>query len=147
MNKIDLQHITEALPARIESNWFENDVVSLENTLFHSIYIPLKSFESGLDYEDQPVDTEIVLDWYKLELADPAALDGLDLNHAIYTDAEGSVYIGNAHNWCDVKKLYFELIDTNSFAITGEVLVEFEREGVAENELFSFATTGTYRPT
>lgn len=147
MNKIDLQHKTEALPARIESYWFENNLTSLENTRFHTIYIPLKPFDSGLDHEEQPVDTEIVLDWYKLELADPAALDGLDLNHAIYTDAEGSVYIGNAHNWCDVKKLQFEQRDSESFAITGEVLVEFDREGVAENELFSFKTTGTYRQT
>lgn len=147
MSKIDLQNKTEALPARIESYWFENDTIGLENTLFHRVYIPLKPFDSGLDYEDQPIETEIALNWYKLELADPAKLDGLDLNHTIYTEAEGSVYIGNAHNWCDVKQLSLELTNSSSYKITGEVFVEFDGEGVAENELFKFETTGTYTPT
>lgn len=147
VSKIDLQNKTEALPARIESYWFENDNIGLKNTLFNRVYIPLKPFDSGLDYEDQPVETEIVLEWYKLELADPAKLDGLDLNHDNYADAEGSVYIGGAHNWCNVKQLSLEITNSGSYTMAGKILVEFEGEGVAENELFSFVTTGAYTPT
>jgi len=147
MSKINLQIKTEALTGWIESYWFENHHIGLEKTLFHRVFIPLKPFDSGLDYEEQPTETKIVFDWYKLELTDPKKMDGLDLNHNVYADAEASVYLGSAHNWCDVKKLNFEHIEDDTYKITGEVVIEFENERVAENEKFEFVTTGAYTPT
>ncbi len=144
MDKIDLQHKTEALSGKIESYWFENEHIGLKKTLFHKLTIPLKSFDSGLDYEEQPLETLIEFDWYKLGLDNPDKLDGLNLNHDTYGNAESSVYVGSAHNWCNVKKLLLELIDDNEYKLTGELIVEFENEGVGENETFTFSTTAKY---
>jgi hypothetical protein len=144
MDKINLQDKTKAVSAVIESYWFEDESIGLEKTLFHKISIPLEPFDSGLDYEEQPLETLIVCDWYKLQLSNPENLDGIDMNHDIYTDAEASVYVGCAHNWCHVKKLSLELISPSAYQISGELLVEFENEGVGENETFNFTTVATY---
>ncbi|MBB1319925.1 hypothetical protein H5123_20090 [Shewanella sp. SR43-4] len=140
MDSIQLQSKTKALKGSIEAYWFENENIGLENTQFHRISIPLEPFDSGLDYEEQPVKTEIILDWYKLGISSPDDLDGLNLKHESYPDAEGSIYVGTAHNWCDVKKLEIFKIEDASFCVVGEIYVEFENEGVAKNELFKFET-------
>ena len=140
MNKIQLQSKTNAQKGSIEAYWFENENIRLKKTLFHRITIPLKSFDSGLTYEEQPVNTEIVLDWYELGLSNPEELDGLNLAHKLYPEAEGSVYVGHAHNWCDVKKLDIVQKSGGCYEATVELLVEFENEGVAENEQFNFQT-------
>jgi hypothetical protein len=140
MNNIQLQSKTKALKGRIEAYWFENETIGLKNTLFHRITIPLAAFDSGLDYEEQPLNTEMVLDWYELRLSESDQLDGLNLKHELFPEAEGSVYIGNAHNWCDVKNLNITKNADGSYAAIADVSVEFENEGVAENELFSFQT-------
>lgn len=62
MKNIQLQSKTKALRGRVEAYWFENENVDLDNTLFHRLSIPLAAFDSGLDYDEQPVETEIVLD-------------------------------------------------------------------------------------
>lgn len=140
MDKIQLQSKTKALKGSVEAYWFENENIGLKNTLFHRIKIPLAVFDSGLEYEEQPVETEIVLDWYKLDLLAPDELSGLNLKHELYPDAEGSVYIGSAHNWCDVKRLDISKNTDGSLSAAGEIAVEFENEGIAENELFRFET-------
>ena len=140
MDKIKLQSKTEALKGTVEAYWFENEHIGLERTLFHRITIPLASFDSGLDYEEQPITTSIVLEWYKLGLNDPSELHGMNLSHIEYPEAEGSVYIGNAHNWCDVKELKITKNTHGNFRVQGELLIEFESEGVAENEIFGFQT-------
>lgn len=141
MENIQLQSKTKALKGSVEAYWFENENIGLENTLFHRISIPLAAFDSGLDYEEQPVETEIILDWYKLNLSLPDNLDGLNLKHESYPDAEGSVYLGSAHNWCDVKNLDIFKGEGASFFVIGEVYIEFENEGVAKNETFKFETS------
>lgn len=141
MEKIQLQDKTETLKGNVEAYWFENENIGLENTLFHRVTIPLSAFDSGLEYEEQPVETEIILDWYKLGLSDEGCLDNLNLKHELYPDAEGYIYIGSVHNWCDVKELSLSKNSDGSFSAVGELLIEFENEGVAENELFQFQTS------
>jgi len=145
MQTINLESKTNALPGEIESYWFENESVGLKNTLFHRITIPLSPFDSGLEYEQQPVETAIVFDWYKLNLKCPEDLDGLNLRHDTFTDAEASVYIGCSHNWCHVKSLEISLLSGGEFRIKGNLIVEFENEGVAKNEPFCFETTAIFR--
>ena len=140
MDKIQLQNKTKALDGTIEAYWFENENIGLKNTLFHRLTIPLVAFDSGLDYEEQPVETALVLDWYELNLSEPENLDGLNLSHDLYPEAEGSVYVGSAHNWCSVKRLNISKNIDGGFSVVGECLIEFENEGVAENELFNFET-------
>ena len=68
MKKIELQRKTTAKKGRIEMYYFENNSIGLKKTLFHRIYIPLEPFDSGLEYESQPIETEIVIEWLNLKL-------------------------------------------------------------------------------
>jgi hypothetical protein len=144
MKAICLQMRTKVLPGVVESYWFENENIGLVKTLFHRIDIPLEPFDSGLDYEHQPVDTSFVFDWYQLEVESSACLDGFDLSSENYPDAEASVYVGCRHNWCEVKKMTFRSIGTPQFEVVGELLIHFEDEGVGLDEMFRFETTVAY---
>nr|WP_155696052.1 hypothetical protein [Psychrosphaera haliotis] len=139
-----MQNKTKVENGVIESFWFENSHIGLPKTRFHRLILPLTAFDSGLDYDEQPTKTEIVLDWYKLVLIDPSVLDGLNLNHATYPEAEGSVYIGCSHNWCDVKELKISKNQNGSYTVAGEIDIEFENEGVGKNETFTFQTYCEY---
>jgi hypothetical protein len=144
MEIIDLQNKTKTLIAEIQTYWFENKSIGLRNTLFHKITIPLDDFDSGLTYVEQPEKTEIVFDWYDLKLDDPLNLNGLDLSSLNYPEAEASVYIGSVHNCCIIKKLFFELIKNNEYKVVGELVIEFENEGVGQNEIFNFNATAIF---
>lgn len=100
-----------------------------------------QGFNSGLEYESQPVKTEIVFDWLVLNLTNPSDLDGLEISSRKYEKLETSVYIGGAHNICDVNRLNIKRKKDNTYFIEGELLIIFEHEWVAENELFTFQTT------
>lgn len=141
MQKINLQNKAKAKKGTAEMYWFENEFVGLKRTLFHRITIPLTAFNSGLDYESQPVKTEIVVEWLDLNLANPNDLDGLEITQEKYPKTEASVYIGGAHNWCDVTQLTIHRKKENHYTIEGVLFIVFEHEGVAENETFSFKTT------
>ena len=140
MEKINLQNKTEAKKGKVEVYWFENKNTGLQKTLFHRINIPLDSFNSGLDYESQPVDTEIVIEWMKLNLDEPTNLDGLRLTTTPEDETEASIYVGSAHNPCDIKNMELKMITYNIYEMKCELFVEFEYEGVAENEEFEFVT-------
>ncbi|MCF7954605.1 MAG: hypothetical protein K9M75_02270 [Phycisphaerae bacterium] len=139
-----LQEKTTALPGTVESYWFENEHIGLKKTLFHRVSIPLEAFNSGLEYEEQPVETTIEFEWFNLGLSDPGNLNDINMSNEIYPEGEASVYVGNAHNWCDVKKLLFTSVGDNKFKVEGELFIKFEIEGVAKNEDFNFETTVTY---
>jgi hypothetical protein len=141
MDKIDLQNKAKAKQGTAEMYWFENEFTGLKRTLFHRITIPLTSFNSGLEYESQPVETEIVFEWLVLNLTNPADLDGLKISSEAYEQLEASVYIGGAHNWCVVIQLNIKRKKDDTYAIEGKLSIEFENEGVAENEIFTFQTT------
>jgi hypothetical protein len=140
MDKINLQNKAKAKKGTAEMYWFENEFVGLKKTLFHRIIIPLTSFDSGLEYERQPVKTKIFIEWLVLDLADPTDLDGLEISNEKYEKMEASVYIGSAHNPCDVNKLTINRKKENTYIVEGELLIDFEYEGVAEKEMFTFKT-------
>jgi hypothetical protein len=94
LSQIDLQNKTIAQVGSIEKYFFENENIGLKKTLFHRIDIPLLSFDSGLEDIPKETKTEISFSWYSLELENPDNLDGLNLNHKNYANAEASVYIG-----------------------------------------------------
>ena len=146
MNKINLQDKTRAQVGRIEKYWFENLTIGLANTLFHRITIPLSPFDSELTYVKQPETTELVFEWYELSLQDPNFLDGLDLSSNKYPNSECSVYIGSAHNWCNVIRLELSIINKQRYNISAELDVDFESEGVGENEPFYFQTEAEFVP-
>jgi hypothetical protein len=141
MSKINLQDKAKAKKGSAEKFWFENEFTGLEKTLFHRITIPLTTFNSGLEYESQPVKTQISIDWIILNLLDTNDLDGLIISSKTHEKMEASVYIGGAHNWCDVETLSLKRKKENTYFIKGTLAIDFENEGVAENEMFSFETT------
>ena len=140
MDIINLSKRTKARSGKIEIYWFENKQIDLKNTQFHRVTISLDPFDSGLDYVRQPEETEIVFEWYKLNLVEPEELDGMNLSTENYPEAEASIYIGNAHNWCDVKELVLRKMDSNRFEAIGSIIVDFENERVGKNEKFDFST-------
>jgi hypothetical protein len=140
MKKIELQNKTTTKNGRIEIYYFENENIGLRKTLFHRIYIPLEPFDSGLDYESQPLVTEIVMDWLNLKLKEPTSLDGLKLTSNRDDDTEVSIYVVSAHNPCDIKKMEFKKVGENSYEVDCSLLVDFEFEGVAPKEEFKFKT-------
>ena len=140
MGKINLQHKTKPRIGKGEMYWFENENIGLKKTLFHRFYISLTPFDSGLEYESQPLATEIVFEWLNLDLADPTKLDKLELTSTAEDDIEVSIYVGNVHNPCDIKKMVFNKIEEDRFRVECCLLVDFEYGRVAENEEFNFST-------
>ncbi|RUO34813.1 hypothetical protein [Aliidiomarina soli] len=145
MDRINLQAKTKALPGVIECYAAQSPHTRAREARIHRLMIPLQLFDSGLDYEEQPVDTVLLFDHYLLKLSAPGELGGLNLSHDYYPDAEASVYLGNAHNRCEVERLELEHIQSNEFKVSGDLLIDFENEMVAENERFSFVTTAAYQ--
>lgn len=143
MESINLQNKTKPKIGRGEIYWFENKNIGLQRTLFHRFYIPLTPFDSGLEYESQPLETEIVFEWLNLKLIDPTDLDGLELTSKPDDDLEVSIYVGGAHNLGDVKTMKFHKIDGERYELDCNLFIYFEREGVAQNEEFHFNTEVT----
>ncbi len=145
MKKINLQSKATAQKGTAQKYWYENIDVELSNTLFHRICIPLTPFDSGLEYESQPVETEIVIEWINLNLQNPDDLDNLLISSQEYEQLEASVYIGGAHNICEVKRLELRKKESDIYFVNGEVLIDFQSEGVGENETFKFKTEVEYQ--
>lgn len=143
MDVIDLQ--TKARPGlgRIEHYWFENPNIGLHRTLFHRIVIPFEPFDSGLKYVSQPESTELVVEWINLGLANPSDLDGVVISMGTTSDVEASIYLGAAHNCADLKELRLTR-EGDSYRIRCRATVEFENEGVAQNEAFEFQARAKY---
>ena len=76
---------------------------------------PLKPFDSGLTYVEQPEETSIVIEWLKLDLDNPDNLDDLNINSTEYPDLECSIYIGSAHNICTVRMLRIVRVEKDRF--------------------------------
>tara|TARA_R110002072_G_scaffold109160_1_gene236271 strand:+ start:36653 stop:37096 length:444 start_codon:yes stop_codon:yes gene_type:complete len=143
MHAIDLQ--SKALPelGRIEHYWFENANTGLQRTRFHRIVVPFQPFDSGLDYVSQPESTELVVEWIRLDLADPCDLHGVVIAMGSTPDVEASIYLGGAHNWTEINELRLAR-DGDVYRIACKAIVEFENEGVAQNESFEFLAMAKY---
>jgi len=134
---IGLQEKTQCISCTIEPYWFEK-------TLFHRITLPLIPFHSGLEYEEQPADTSIRIEWLRL---DPEALskpEEIVMNRYSFPDAESSVYLGGAHNSCYIETLVLRKIDNDIYKAGGLLFVNLEDEGVAQNEAFIVDTHLSY---
>ena len=121
MQKIDLQSKTKPKEGRISYHWFENQHVGLSLTRFHVIEIPLEPFDSGLEYEETPVETSLIFEWIKLDIEDPSDLNGLEINNQKLPDTEASIYLGSAHNWINVYTLKINREADLQFRIKGRV--------------------------
>ena len=57
------------------------------------------------------------------------------------------LYIGNAHNPFDILNLTLNKIDERNYRAIGKIMVDFEHEMVAKNEIFEFETTIEFKKT
>jgi hypothetical protein len=138
---VDLKNRTKPNKGWIISYEFENKNIGLAKTRFYKFIISLEPFNSGFEWVEQPEDTEICLDWFKLDIHDFSELDGMILCSDNYPDAEGSLYLGGAHNWCHVNELRLkQLEDANTFEVYADLNIEFENEGVGDNERYIIQT-------
>ena len=140
MNRIELQKKAIPMNGKIEIYFYENKSIGLKKTLFHRIYIPIEPFNSGLDYEQQPVETEIVIEWMNLNLNDPTNLDGIILDEDNLKGSETTLYLGSVHNPCLIKEMIFQKVKNNSYETKGSILIDFVQGGVAPNERYEFNT-------
>lgn len=144
---VDLQNKTQAKKGTVEKYWFENENIGLKKTLFHRIYIPLKPFNSGIEYESQPVETIMIIEWMNLNLSNPNELDGISIETDKDSKIEASVYIGNVYNPFDILKLTLNKIGKRNYKVIGKIMIDFEHEMVANNETFEFETTIEFKKT
>lgn len=143
MDVIDLQSNARPRVGSIEHYWFENAHTGLRRTRFHRICIPFDTFDSGLDFVSQPESTELVVEWINLGLADPSDLDGVVIAMGVTPDVEASIYLGGAHNLVDIWSLRVAR-EGAAYRISCDALVDFESQGVAKNEPFSFQAMAEY---
>lgn len=145
MNQIQLQ--LKAIPKKgsVEYYWFENKNVGLGNTLFHRIEIPFEPFDSGLEWVSQPESPTLTIEWLDLKLSDPKSFDKLNLSSKNYPKSEASIYLGTAHNWATINRMEISNIENGVFQVDADISIDFESEGVASNEDFSFSTKITFK--
>ncbi len=115
MKTINLQSKTNALKGSAEIYWYENENVGLNRTLFHKMIIPLKPFDSGFDYYEQPLETAILIDWINFKLSDPTNLDGVSITSS--DNAEVTIYVDGVYNICDIKYLKLSRISGDLYTI------------------------------
>ena len=89
----------------MQCNLWENSSIGLPLTLYYSIEIPLEPFNSGHDYVEQPVKTNISIEWIKFTNK-PDSQNERNWQRLVgrtftlsYNDesAEGSIYLGLEH--------------------------------------------------
>lgn len=137
---INFAEKAEFLPGKIEAYWFENLHLGIQKTLFHSVTLPIKPFDSGFDCDENPLSTEIRCDFINLSLVNPYELDGIDINVKSYPQIDASMYLGNAHNPCDFNKLLFEKVDQDTYKVYGDIFIDFPFENIAKSENVVFET-------
>ena len=110
----------EPLKGKFTSNLWENSYIDLPLTLFYSIEIPLKPFDSGHSYVDQPISTSIVIEWIKFFDSETRQNVGnwksfVGNEYLISYDddtGEGSIYLGTEHCQFDSKIHFLSLAET-----------------------------------
>jgi hypothetical protein len=116
----------------MQAHLFQNPHIGLAPTLFYDITIPLEPFDSGLDWEEQPVHTEFRLEFVRLPTKDWRNLDGKSFEVA-QDDAEGSIYLGASHNPVDIRRIQFTRLGEATLRIDCSLFCDFESEMIADS--------------
>ncbi|MEO7838751.1 MAG: hypothetical protein ABIU06_05325 [Anaerolineales bacterium] len=133
MRKIPVSNFKAKLGS-MNAHLFHNPSIGLEPTLFYEIRIPLEPFASGLEWEEQPVNTEFQLDFLVFPVKDWRELNRKSYDDISEENADASVYLGTAHNPVQIKHIYFEHLEQNKFRIECILLCNFAFERVANKE-------------
>ena len=124
---------------QMRAHLFQNQHIRLAPTLFYDITIPLEPFDSGLEWEEQPVHTEFRLEFVRLPIKDWRDLDGKSFEVA-QDDADGSIYLGTAHNPVDIRRIQFTRLGETTLRIYCSLFCDFESEMIADSVMVELAT-------
>jgi hypothetical protein len=123
----------------IGSRIFENRSIKIGPLLLYDLIIPLEPFDSGLNSEENPVETNINLEYLELPVQDWRHLDGqsfkLDKGETC-----AAIYLGGAHNPVTIEKLQFKRLNHIDFHINCELYCDFKSQGVGKNGAVNFET-------
>ncbi len=136
---VPLPRYVQPQPGTMNARLFENPYIGLARTLFYDITIPLEPFDSGLSYEEQPVETAFQLEFLRFLLNDWRAFDDRDFTLAP-EDSDGSIYLGAAHNPVHVSHMHFARRDRTRFQIDCTLYCVFEQAGVGDNTTVELKT-------
>ncbi len=130
----------QSKPGTMRAHLFQNLAIGLGPTLFYDLEIPLEPFDSGLEWEAQPVETAFRLEFLRLPARDWRDLDGtsVDLEQE---EADGSIYLGGAHNPVEIWRMRFTRLEQTTFRIDCALYCDFEFEMVADNLDLELAAT------
>ena len=138
MHKIDLQTKAKPLTGTIGYYAFEDYDGKSGFTYFHYVSVPLYPFETGIEGDNYPVKTEIMIEWMNFEVEYPEKLDGVEGSFVGHSQSQGTIAIHNVYHACEVRKISFKHLEENHYKVKGELLVKFEEKGIAANEVFEF---------
>ena len=117
----------------------QNRLIGLAPTLFYTITIPLEPFDSGFEWDEQPLHTAFRLDFIELPVKDWRTLAGRIF--AVPPDkSDGSIYVGTAHNPVDIRHLAFTRRSGTVLHIHCILFCDFEAEMLADNTLVELRT-------
>jgi hypothetical protein len=119
------------LAGRLTARVFANPRAGFLATLLFDIEIPLQPFEFGGELQK----TAVRLDFIELPVSDWRQLQNREFRFPVNPQPgyiDGSVYLGHAHNPCDVTRIRFGPVAGRSLQAELDVRFNFEYEGPAE---------------
>lgn len=128
-----------AQPGRMRARLFQDPQLGPGPALYYDITIPLEPFDSGLDWEEQPVRTEFSLEFLKLPVEDWRDLHERSFELA-QDEADASIYLGGAHNPVEVRRIHFTRVGETALQIDCTLFCDFEAEMVAESLALELTT-------
>jgi hypothetical protein len=139
MNPIPIDKF-RPLPGQMTAHLVENPAFGLPRTLWYTITIPLKPFNSGLEYETQPVTTAIELEFLRKAQDDWRRLLGTSIQ-AVGDESNSSIYLGSAHNPIDIYSITFTRTQGLWFNLDCTLFCDFAFENVGESTVLELTTS------
>jgi hypothetical protein len=129
----------EPLTGEMYACIFENRFIGLAPTLFYELRIPLKPFDSGIEWEENPVETEFQLRSLDLPVRDWRLLAGqtFELEEQ---QSDASIYLGTAHNPVIIERLRFTQLQDLQFDVECKLYCDFEFERVGNSGRLEFTS-------
>ena len=128
---IELLQLTNAV---LHAKIFKNDFLEIPATLFYTIEITLAEIE----LENKKINTSLHLDFIRFNIYKLQDLENRIFEFPINPSSgfiEGSVYLFDAHNPVDVRKIEFSTIKNGTIEATIYFDIDFEYENTGYSKL------------